>query len=155
MTILLDIDGVLETTPSWRKPEIHEDGFIKFNDRAARCLAGIVNETGASLVLTTTHRVNYSLEQWKIFFATRGIYPSSISKINKAKSFEEIRDRRSEIINWVQEHAKEAFVVIDDDASLNDLPEIIKNKCVLTQSMIGLDDTGAKKALSILTANSI
>ncbi|HEX8428070.1 HAD domain-containing protein [Hymenobacter sp.] len=83
MTILLDIDGVLVTTPMWRKVELHEDGFMMFNERAAKNLAHIINQTKSSITLTTTHRVTYSIEQWKILLQTRGIFPSYISKINE------------------------------------------------------------------------
>jgi hypothetical protein len=39
MTILLDIDGVLEMTPIWRPVEIHSDGFMKLNEKALENLS--------------------------------------------------------------------------------------------------------------------
>ena len=71
MTILLDIDGVLVTTPSWKQVEHLSDGFMKFSDVAVSNLATLYKETKASVVLTTTHRINYSENQWKEIFKFR------------------------------------------------------------------------------------
>ena len=151
MVILLDIDGVLVTTPAWRKAEIEADGFLKFNEVASKNLARIINETNATIVLTTTHRITYSLEKWNAILNARGIYPSSISKINDKDSLRTMADRATEIKAWVDElDPSVKYVVIDDDTSINNLPAAIKNRWVLTKSMIGLDDTAAEKALVIL-----
>lgn len=45
MTILLDIDGVLVTTPSWKSTEQLSDGFMKFNENAADNVAILFKET--------------------------------------------------------------------------------------------------------------
>ena len=151
MTILLDIDGVLVTTPPWRTIEQDSDGFLKFNKKAAKNLARIVYETKAAIVLTTTHRINYSINKWEEILQTRGIYPSSISKLNDIATLNEMADRATEIKEWVDKQKKdEKFVIIDDDLSINDLPAIIKEKCVLTKPLIGLDDEATLRALYIL-----
>lgn len=151
MIILLDIDGVLVTTPSWKPSEISSDGFLSFNERAAKNLARLVDETNAAIVLTTTHRINYSIEQWKTLLHTRGINPASISKINNIEQLAAMPDRATEIKNWIDNNLDvNSFVVIDDDTSINRLPEFIKRKCVITKSMIGLDDEATVQALRIL-----
>ena len=43
MILLLDIDGVLETSPSWKQPEFLEDKFYKFNEN--RGGSGNLNNT--------------------------------------------------------------------------------------------------------------
>lgn len=151
MFILLDIDGVLETTPSWRKPEIAEDGFMKLNTNAVNNLAKIIAATSAAIVLTTTHRINYNVDKWKEIFNSRGIFPAQISIINNKTTLAEMGRRSNEIEAWVtQQLPGTKFVVIDDDLSLNGLPHFIKNKCIITSSMIGLDEDGAKAAIGIL-----
>ena len=150
MTILLDIDGVLVTTPAWRTTELDADGFLKFNERAAKNLARIVDETKAAIVLTTTHRTTYSIEEWVDIFKARGINPLSISKLNDTK-LSDMADRATEINQWVDKQTdKQPYVIIDDDLSINGLPITIKDKCVLTKPMIGLDEEATKKTLAIL-----
>ncbi|RSK36330.1 HAD domain-containing protein [Hymenobacter metallilatus] len=83
MKILLDIDGVLVTTPIWRKAEVLADGFLKFDENASKNLADIISATNSSIVLTTTHRINFSLEQWYLLFEARGVVASNIVKINE------------------------------------------------------------------------
>lgn len=151
MTILLDIDGVLVTTPSWRTPELLSDGFLKFNERAAKNLAQIIEETQAAIVLTTTHRINYSISEWKGLLQARGIYPTSISKLNDIGGLNDMADRATEIKEWVEKQkGSEKFVIIDDDLSINSLPPYIKARCVQTKPLIGLDDEATARALEVL-----
>jgi hypothetical protein len=82
MTILLDLDGVLITTPSWRAVEQHEDGFMKFNEEASRNLAELLSRTGAAVVLTTTHRITYPTNKWIDIFTNRGIPVTKLTKLN-------------------------------------------------------------------------
>ena len=152
MIILLDIDGVLVTTPPWRTSELEEDGFLKFNDRAATNLARIVDQTNAAIVLTTTHRVSFTVDEWWGLLRVRGIRPSSISKVNDVATLHEIADRASEIEEWVGRYGVGVnFVVIDDDTALNGLATPIRDRCVLTKSLIGFDEEAANHALKILT----
>lgn len=106
MKILLDIDGVLVTTPGWRKPELHEDGFLIFNDAAAYHLKGLIAETNATVVLTSTHRIKYGIEEWKERFKTRGIIIETIEKINECHSIEQLQDRATEIMAWAEANVK-------------------------------------------------
>ncbi len=86
MIILLDIDGVLVTTPSWRVSEQLGDGFMKFNEQATKNLSKLFEETNASIILTTTHRISYSIEKWYDIFKLRGLNFENISKINERSS---------------------------------------------------------------------
>lgn len=154
MIILLDIDGVLVTTPSWRATDILADGFMKFNENAAANLQRLIIETEADIVLTSTHRVNYPIETWKAIFRKRGILTNSISKFNEKTSIETTLDRATEIKEWFDNGGhKYNFVIIDDDLSLNGLPAVIKSKCVMTSPLIGLNEEATNKALKILQAS--
>ena len=156
MIILLDIDGVLITTPGWQSVEQHEDGFLRFNPRATRNLIRITDATNAAFVLTTTHRISYSTHEWMAIFNNRGVFPSAIYKINEASSVAEISERASEIAEWVSSQVVGTnYVVIDDDLSINRLPQFIKARCILTKPLIGLDEQAADIALSLLKAYSV
>lgn len=151
MTILLDIDGVLITTPPWRTVEQHPDGFLKFNSKAEKNLIRLVSETNASIVLTTTHRITYSTEKWKEIFNNRGIPVQTIEKVNMRQIIDISVDRGMEIKEWVDKFGTgKQFVIIDDDLSINALPPDIKAKWVMTKSMVGLDEECTDIAIRIL-----
>lgn len=154
MVILLDLDGVLITTPSWRAVEIAPDGFFQFDARATRNLATILAETNAALVLTTSHRINYSLAEWRAFFTTRGLFPATISKVNDRTVLPPAGARATEIAAWVAAQSPNTnYVVLDDDLSLHGLPSDIKSRCVSTKPLLGLDAEATQKALHILRGN--
>ena len=155
MTILLDIDGVLETTPSWRQAEIHSDGFMKLNEKALENLSILHKRTKASIVLTTTHRINYDEKKWKEIFKLRGFNFETISKLNDKTEISQLVDRGTEIKEWVENKGEgQNYVIIDDDQSINALPEYIKERWVATRPSIGFDKEALEKALLILTVNS-
>ncbi|TAF71994.1 MAG: hypothetical protein EAZ53_17175 [Bacteroidetes bacterium] len=120
MIILLDIDGVLETTPNWRQAEIYSDGFMKLNEKALENLSRLYKRTNASIVLTSTHRINYSETKWKEIFRIRGLNFEKISKINERTEINNLPDRATEIKEWVENKGRNLnYVIIDDDISLN------------------------------------
>ena len=151
MKILLDIDGVLITTPGWRVTEKHIDGFLKFNEKAETNLIRLIIETNATIVLTTTHRISYSIEKWKEIFNNRGIPVKCIEKINSVNSISLMLDRGLEIKEWIENYGTGLkYVILDDDLSINALPHEIKEKWIATKSMIGLDENGTDRAIQIL-----
>lgn len=155
MIILLDIDGVLETTPTWRQVEIHSDGFMKLNEKALENLSILHKRTNASIVLTTTHRINYDETKWKEIFRLRGLNVETISKLNNKTEISQLLDRGTEIKEWVEKKGKgQNYVIIDDDQSINALPEYLKERWVATRPSIGFDKEALEKALLILTVNS-
>ena len=148
MIILLDIDGVMVVGNSWKRPEILEDGFPNFTTKAVFALNHIIDETGAQIILTTSHKSTYSINVWQNIFQKRGIMVSTMSKLND--NFELI-SRKDEILNWITQNPKNAdFIIIDDDKSLNGLPSTIKNKLIQTQSSVGLTKELALEALKMI-----
>lgn len=149
MLILLDIDGVLVSAASWRKPEFMDDGFPVFNEASVKALQRILAETGASILLTTSHKLKYELTEWKIMLNARGIYPKEIQRLYTDSL---TKKRLDEILEWYQKRQfpNRAFVIIDDDKMLNNLPENIKRNLILTSSSVGLTDELADKAINIL-----
>ena len=151
MFILLDLDGVLITTPAWRAVDLQADGFFAFNAKATANLASILAETQAALVLTTSHRINYSLAQWQSFLQTRGIMAAAISKVNERTTLPPPGSRAAELTAWVAQHGATAnYVILDDDLLLHTLPPAIKERCVITKPLLGLDSAATQQALHIL-----
>jgi len=142
-TILLDLDGVMIKNKSWEPVELLEDGFCAFDEKATKNLNLIISETNACIVLTTTHKVKYSLSEWDEIFKLRGI----VTDIDKLKTD---GTRFEEVMCWYENKSTNSFIILDDDKSLNDLPSEVKDHLVLTSPMIGLDDTSVKKSINIL-----
>lgn len=138
MLIFLDIDGVMVPAKGWKLPEFLSDGFPAFSSKASRVLQSLISGD-TTIVLTTSHKSNYTIDEWKEIFRIRGI------KINKIKSLDNNnlynRNRKEEILYWFNTNVvNEDFMIIDDDKSLNDLPKFLKENLILTSPLIGLAD---------------
>jgi hypothetical protein len=153
MVILLDIDGVLVTEPSWKKVEIGADGFMLFNKQSAENLVDILSLTGADVVLASTHRISFTIERWLEIFKIRGIAINKLSKLNDRQSLSDMQDRGSEIQEWIHKNCEANYVIIDDDLSINNLPEAIKQRWVTIKPYIGIDADARQMALDILLNN--
>jgi hypothetical protein len=147
MLILLDIDGVMVTTPSWKNTENLDDEFSMFNKRASLNLQHILTQTAASILLTTSHKSRFNSEEWMRIFQRRGIKPKSIRTL--AENTDRL-NRKDEILKWQASTSEKNFVIIDDDSSLHDLPLSIKERCVITSNLIGLNEEATTAALAIL-----
>lgn len=147
MLILLDIDGVMVPATSWRPSEILADGFANFSNRSISSLQKIISDTGATILLTTTHKSRYSNSEWEEIFKTRGIN----AVINRLEDNVDDLNRKEEILHWFNTtKTSENFVILDDDKSVNGLPEYIKDKVVLTSATVGLIAEHAESAIDIL-----
>lgn len=147
MLLFLDIDGVMVPAKGWKRPELLDDGFPAFSTRATSTLQNIISEE-VTVMLTTSHKSNFSIEEWKDIFKNRGI------KIEKLKSLpENINNlsRKDEIVNWFNINNKgEDFLIIDDDKSLNELPVFLKGNLIQTSPYIGLTEEHSEAIKSIL-----
>lgn len=150
MNILLDIDGVLVTTPSWKPTENLDDNFPDFKFKAVESLNQILNETNAKIILTTTHKHRFDTMQWKNIFVRRGVNLISIDKIRNVFGNRLNITRYNEVVTWINNNPRKKYVIIDDDKSLNSLPYTIKNHLVLVDSLIGLTESDAESAIRIL-----
>lgn len=137
MLVFLDIDGVMVPAKGWQRPELLKDGFPAFSSRAVRALNNLIAED-TTIMLTTSHKAYYTIEEWSVMFSNRGIV------VHKIVSLEENTNhlsRKDEILNWFEQHdINEDFIIIDDDTSLHALPAHLKEHLILTQSMIGLTE---------------
>jgi len=150
MLILLDIDGVMVPATSWKRPEFENDGFPSFSRRAVFSLQKIISETGADILLTTSHKSSYSIPEWKNMFSIRGFENLKIKKLNKNVNN---LNRREEIMKWIAKGYDNSFVIIDDDKTLNKLPNTIKSKLVQPSATVGLNDELADSAIKILKSS--
>jgi hypothetical protein len=149
MLILLDIDGVMVPAASWKPTPILDDGFPAFSHKSVANLNRILTETGASIVLTTSHKSSFSITEWQSIFKNRGLNVT----IQKLDDNIFNLSRKDEILNWIDNKwSNENFVIIDDDKSLNGLPVELKEKLVLTRGLVGLDEDDTNSAISALKA---
>lgn len=149
--ILLDIDGVMVTTPSWRPVELMSDGFMKFNDKAVKNLNELYRQTNAKVILTTTHRISFNEERWLEILKARDLNFSSVAKLNDRTELSQLPDRATEINEWFEQGGKNTnFVIIDDDSSINKLSDEIKTRWVQTKPLIGFDEVSLQQALRTL-----
>jgi len=146
MLLFLDIDGVMVPAKSWSSPELLNDGFPAFSDRAVRVLKQFISPD-TTVMLTTSHKSRFTLEEWKAIFVRRGIDISSIQSLEECAFGV---SRKDEILNWFNVNdVQEDFVILDDDKSLNDLPVFLKNRLIQTSAMIGLTDSHVEEFKSI------
>jgi|SRR6218665_560173 len=137
MLVFLDIDGVMVPAKSWKTPELLQDGFPAFSAKATRILQSLISDD-VTLMLTTSHKSNFSIGEWKSIFKNRGI---NIEKIKSLPENINNQSRRQEIVNWFNANkGDENFIILDDDKSLNELPEFLKDNLIQTSSLVGLTD---------------
>ena len=150
MLVFLDIDGVMVQGSSWKSVENLSDGFYKFSPNAVLGLQDIISGTNATIVLTTSHKNRFTPKEWKTIFYNRGIDVPTVSKLRTRKIYP---SRKEEILTWCKRHKNvDNFVIIDDDKSLNGLPNELKDKLILTNSSIGLTHSDALQAIKVLKA---
>ena len=135
MLIFLDIDGVMVPATGWKTPQNLADGVPMFTKRAIDALRNLISEN-STVILSTSHRARFTDNEWKKIFKIRGIDVSNLSSLGSNSDF---KKRKDEILEWINTHqVTEDFVIIDDDTSLNALPENLKERLILTRSLIGL-----------------
>jgi len=146
MFVFLDIDGVMVSGASWKTPENLEDGFPMFSPRAIETLKRMVSKD-TQVVLTTSHRSRFTLEEWKKIFERRGIKIDSLSYL----SSDNFRKRKDELVDWFDIHTiGKDFIIIDDDNSLHALPPGLKEHLIITSPLIGLTQDHLAQARAIL-----
>lgn len=150
MIFFLDIDGVMVHANPLQKVELEDDGFYKLNPQAIQILKSVIYKTKDNVILSTSHRFKYSIQEWKVIFKRRGLELKNLSILDdKAYLSNHRHTRREEILGWIQSNNLDykEIVIIDDDKSLNDLPAHLKDRLVLTNSYTGLNDVNDLKRI--------
>lgn len=135
MKVFLDIDGVMVHGISSKKLLFEDDGFYKFNPSAIEYLNEIAP---LEIILSTSHRFTYSLEEWETIFINRGIKFSEITRIETP--VDNSISRKDEILNWIETNDLSCsdILIIDDDKSLTGLPRDSRYHLILTNPYTGL-----------------
>ena len=144
MKLLLDLDGVMVTAPSWQKDTNLEDGFPSFNQKSVYNLNSLISKMNPEIVLISSHRNRFKSFEWIDIFRNRGINITSIEIPNILGD-----DNKAIEIETYLKDLKESYIIIDDDSRLNGLSQIIKVNCVITKSLIGFDDEALEEAVKI------
>ncbi len=145
MKVFLDIDGVMVHANPHRQVEMEDDGFYRFKPEAVSAINTIEE---AEIVLSTSHRHRFSKNKWKELFKSRGINFIEISIIEI--DLFTYSSRKDEIEMWIESNQinYNDVIIIDDDKSLNNLKQELKDRLVLTSSYVGLnDDQDIKRVL--------
>ena len=146
MLFFLDIDGVMVPAKGWESPELLNDGFPAFSRNAIITLQHLISKEN-TIWLTTSHKAKFSIEKWKSIFKNRGINIENIRALPENLNH---LSRKDEIVNWFNVNSiDEDFVIIDDDKSLNELPDFIKENLVQTSPYIGLTEEHCEAIKSV------
>ena len=135
--VFLDIDGVLNDAVT--TAELWDDKPKKDH---LDCLKAIIDATNAKIVLSST---------WRLFPSARNDVKNALRNvglefIDKTK---ELRDRASEIQEWLNRHPEvEKFVILDDEEISGKFPDNL----VQTTFYRGLLPEHVEKAIKILNS---
>ena len=109
--IFLDIDGVLNTSKSWKTP------FI-LNDECIRNFCSFVNRDGVhpKIILTSSWKTGWASikknQTPQIIELQEKLSHYNCSVFNRTK---DLGNRQKEIMEYLQTHDVDFFVIIDDD----------------------------------------
>lgn len=134
MHIFLDIDGVMIPLKPWQAQELMEDGFPNFTTGAVLALNTLISPE-THIVLTTSHRDRYSIDEWQQIFERRGILIRNLSIIAPFT----FTKRKVELESWFHSNIPpDHFIIIDDDTTLHGLHDYLKCHLISPYSNIGL-----------------
>lgn len=156
--IFLDFDGVLNSQ------EFHQQsqggfGMAQIDPRAAARLEKVVNATGAKIVISSSWRHIYNLNQIKGMLRKIGAPNAAQAVIDRTPVGE--GNRGQEIQEWLEldpertrvnpaHEGVQAYVILDDT---NDMTPQQQANMVHTNPQFGLTDDDVMEAISILRMN--
>ena len=134
--IFLDIDGVLNDAPTI----MEKDDDLPAEPHLS-CLKQIVDATGAEIVLSST---------WRLFPASRNDVRNKLKTVGLQfiDRTKELRDRDTEIREWLSRHPEVTnYVILDDEVEFS--PELTAHQ-VITTFYEGLLEKHIPYAIEIL-----
>lgn len=141
--LLLDLDGVLITSPPWRPDEIDIDGYSVFNSKCVKNLNKLLDFADFEIWLSSARRKFKSIEEFNKIFQFRGINQNIVGYLPINNDYIK---RCVEIEHFIKNPGIEPYLVIDDDKSLIDFSH--KDHLVLTQHLIGFNHEMLEEAKS-------
>ena len=134
--MILDLDGVLITNPSWKADRIDSDGYSEFNKSCVENLNRLITLVEFDIWLSSTRRTVKTLTEFNLIFKNRGIKKEIVGFLPE---YTDCKNRKEEILKFIAEFKVLNFLIIDDDKSLNGLESEIKEKLILTELMKGFN----------------
>ena len=141
--LILDLDGVLITNPSWKADRIHSDGYSEFNESCVENLNRLLTLAEFDIWLSSTRRTVKTLTEFNLIFKNRGIKKDIIGFVPE---YADCRNRKEEVLKFITEFKASDFLIIDDDKSLNGLESGIKESLILTELTKGFNSEKLKEA---------
>ena len=134
--LILDLDGVLITTPPWRADTIAEDGYSAFNPTCIANFNTLLTNQKFDIWLSSSRRTTQTLDTFNQIFQNRHI----LSPIKGfLPNYETTKSRKEEITQFLHTFPSTQFLIIDDDTSLNDLEDRYKKWWIPTSLYKGFD----------------
>lgn len=141
--MILDLDGVLITNPSWKADRIHSDGYSKFNESCVENLNRLLTLAEFDIWLSSTRRTVKTLTEFNLIFKNRGIKKEIVGFLPE---YADCKNRKEEVLKFITEFNTSDFLIIDDDKSLNGLENGIKENLILTELTKGFNSEKLKEA---------
>ena len=141
--MILDLDGVLITNPSWKADGIHSDGYSEFNESCVENLNRLLTLTEFDIWLSSTRRTVKTLTDFNLIFKNRGIKNEIVGFLPE---YDDCKNRKEEILKFITEFKTADFLIIDDDKSLNGLEDGMKNRLISTEMAKGFNSEKLKEA---------
>ena len=141
--LILDLDGVLITNPSWKADQINSDGYSEFNKSCVKNLNRLLTLAEFDIWLSSTRRTVKTLTEFNLIFKNRGIDKEIVGFLPE---YTDCKNRKEEVLKFITEFKASDFLIIDDDKSLNGLENGIKEKLILTELTKGFNSEKLKEA---------
>ncbi len=141
--LILDLDGVLITTPPWKPDTVHEDGYSDFNDECVSNLNTLLTITDFEIWLSSTRRLRKTLKEFNQIFKNRNI-EKEISGF--LPDYPTCTNRKEEVLNFIVNYNIDDYLILDDDKSLNGLKTEVKRNLVATELTIGFNHEKLQEA---------
>ncbi|MFS4466977.1 HAD domain-containing protein [Maribacter sp. 2210JD10-5] len=142
--MILDLDGVLITNPSWKADKIHSDGYSEFNESCIENLNRLLTLAEFDIWLSSTRRTAKTLSEFNQIFENRGIKKTITGFLPE---YTDCKNRKEEVSKFLSEFKVMDFIIIDDDKSLNGLESRIKKNLISTDLVKGFDSEKLKEAM--------
>ena len=155
MTIAaLDIDGVLRHDDFFKRniseqTADHTDGLFKFDEYAMSNLNHIIEETNAKILITSSWRLSWHVDELENLFAYNG-FKGEIVDVTPIylETYTHAIPRGREIADWMEKNPVDNYCIIDD---CNDILEEQEEHFVWVDDKHGLTEKDAEEAIQILS----
>lgn len=144
--LILDLDGVLITTPPWKADTLHEDGYSDFNPACVQHLNLLLERTNFELWLSSSRQKGKTIHEMNALFARRGIRQTIVGFVVEIHG----KSRFESITAFMDDHPEGEFLILDDDTSLHALDRERKSCWVHTSSLTGFTYEKLLEAITLI-----